>query len=51
VTSSPHPATDDDPRQTWTDDAGVTHTYVDHDSCESYWEGWALLRLTDTDDA
>ena len=41
------PVTDDDPRETWTDDAGNVHTYVSHDNCEDYVEGWALLRLND----
>lgn len=41
------PVSDEDPRETWTDDAGVVHIYVNHDACESYWEGWALLRLSE----
>lgn len=43
------PVTDDDPRETWTDEHGVAHTYVTHDACESHWEGWALLRLVPND--
>lgn len=43
------PVTDEDPRGEYTDDAGVTHTYVDHDGCEDYLEGWALCQLV-TDD-
>ena len=44
------PVTDDDPRATFMDGAGVDHTYVDHGQCESYWEGWALCKLIPADD-
>lgn len=39
------PVTDDEPRQTFTTEAGETMTYVDHGECETHGEGWVLARL------